>query len=45
VFLLRHTRPAVIDLDPWTQRPDADQLRADRDLIETTSRARETSHP
>ena len=44
VFLLRHTRPAVIDLDPWTQRPDADQLRAERDHIETTTRDRETSH-
>ncbi|HEX3827254.1 MAG TPA: TraM recognition domain-containing protein [Sporichthyaceae bacterium] len=28
LLLLRHSRPAVIDLQPWTARPDADTLRA-----------------
>ena len=35
VLLLRQTRPAVIDLTPWTKRPDADQLRADQAAIES----------
>jgi type IV secretory pathway TraG/TraD family ATPase VirD4 len=35
VLLLRHTRPSVLDLDPWTARPDADTLRAGQGAIET----------
>lgn len=38
VLLLRHTRPAVIDLKPWTARPDADALRAGQAAIESTAR-------
>ncbi|MGQ0843063.1 MAG: type IV secretory system conjugative DNA transfer family protein [Sporichthyaceae bacterium] len=38
VLLLRHTRPAVIDLQPWTARPDADALRAGQAAIDTTAR-------
>ncbi len=34
VLLLRHTRPAVIDLQPWTARPDADELRAGKAATE-----------
>ena len=36
VLLLRQTRPVVIDLQPWTARPDADQLTAGRDQLEST---------
>jgi type IV secretory pathway TraG/TraD family ATPase VirD4 len=34
VLLLRHTRPAVIDLSAWTSRPDAERLRAGQAEIE-----------
>lgn len=34
VLLLRHTRPAVIDLQPWTTRRDAAVLRADQAAVE-----------
>ena len=34
VLLLRQTKPTVIDLQPWTARRDAAQLRADRDAVE-----------
>jgi len=34
VLLLRHTRPSVIDLEPWTSRADADHLRAGQSAIE-----------
>ncbi|OIQ85835.1 TraM recognition site of TraD and TraG [mine drainage metagenome] len=40
VLLLRQTRPAVIDLTPWTRRPDAVRLRADQAAVE-----HETAHP
>ena len=39
VLLLRHTRPAVIDLMPWTRRPDADALRAGQVAVETAAGA------
>lgn len=39
VLLLRHTRPSVIDLTPWTARPDADALRAGQAAIETATAA------
>uniref|UniRef100_UPI00181E232F type IV secretory system conjugative DNA transfer family protein n=1 Tax=Sporichthya sp. TaxID=65475 RepID=UPI00181E232F len=39
VLLLRHTRPTVIDLAPWTQRADADELRAGQAAIEADSAA------
>ncbi|MBA3743177.1 MAG: TraM recognition domain-containing protein [Sporichthya sp.] len=39
VLLLRHTRPAVIDLTPWTQRPDADALRAGQTAVEADTAA------
>lgn len=38
VLLLRHTRPAVIDLGAWTSRSDADQLSRDREAVETAAR-------
>ena len=44
VLLLRHTRPAVIDLQPWTARPDADALRAGQAAIESTARTTSTSN-
>ena len=34
VLLLRQARPAVIDLTPWTKRPDAARLRADQAAVE-----------
>jgi type IV secretory pathway TraG/TraD family ATPase VirD4 len=34
VLLLRHTKPTVIDLQPWTARRDAGVLRADRAAVE-----------
>lgn len=34
VLLLRQTRPTVIDLTPWTVRPDATALRADQKIVE-----------
>jgi type IV secretory pathway TraG/TraD family ATPase VirD4 len=34
VLLLRQTRPAVIDLHPWTNRRDAATLRADQAAVE-----------
>ncbi|WP_149203856.1 TraM recognition domain-containing protein [Actinotalea subterranea] len=37
VLLLRQARPAVIDLAPWTKRPDADRLRADQAAVEHAS--------
>ena len=46
VLLLRHTRPAVIDLQPWPARPDAPSLIADRERIEEQTRASTcTRHP
>ncbi len=34
VILLRATRPIVADLRPWTARPDAAELKADRARLE-----------
>jgi type IV secretory pathway TraG/TraD family ATPase VirD4 len=34
VLLLRHTRPVVVDLLPWTQRRDADELATHRTDVE-----------
>lgn len=34
VLLLRQTKPAVIDLHPWTTRRDATVLRADQAVVE-----------
>lgn len=34
VLLLRQTRPTVIDLAPWTARPDAAALTADQKAVE-----------
>lgn len=39
VVLLRSVRPIVADLRPWTARPDAAALRADRTAIEALLRA------
>jgi type IV secretory pathway TraG/TraD family ATPase VirD4 len=39
VLLLRHTRPSVIDLEPWTARPDAVALRAGQAAIEAACAA------
>ena len=39
VLLLRQARPAVIDLDPWTRRPDAPTLRAGQAQAEAAIRA------
>lgn len=39
VLLLRHTRPSVIDLTPWTVRPDADALCAGQGAIEAATAA------
>ncbi|QZN84921.1 TraM recognition domain-containing protein [Cellulomonas sp. C5510] len=38
VLLLRHTRPVVIDLDPWTVRRDAAALRTDQKGVEAAAR-------
>ncbi|KGM17907.1 type VI secretion protein [Actinotalea fermentans ATCC 43279 = JCM 9966 = DSM 3133] len=38
VLLLRHTRPVVIDLAPWTARRDAAALRADQKAVEAAAR-------
>ncbi len=38
-LLLRQARPAVIDLQPWTARRDADQLRAAQRQVEAASAA------
>jgi hypothetical protein len=38
VLLLRRTRPAVLDLTPWTHRRDAATLRAGRTRLETDIR-------
>jgi hypothetical protein len=35
VILLRTTRPIITDLRPWTARPDATQLQADRRQLES----------
>jgi len=35
VLLLRHARPAVVDLQAWVDRPDARQLSADRASVES----------
>ena len=35
VLLLRHTRPVVIDLKPWTARPDAAALRDAKTDVES----------
>nr|WP_308160590.1 TraM recognition domain-containing protein [Cellulomonas algicola] len=34
ILLLRQTAPTVIDLSPWTARPDATALRADQRAVE-----------
>jgi type IV secretion system protein VirD4 len=39
ILLLRHTRPAVIDLDPWTRRPDAEELRTGQVAVEVAAAA------
>jgi type IV secretion system protein VirD4 len=39
VLLLRQARPAVIDLDPWTRRPDAPTLRTGQAQAEAAIRA------
>jgi len=41
VTLLRTTRPIITDLRPWTARPDATQLQADRAAIETALQTHE----
>jgi hypothetical protein len=38
-ILLRAAPPIVTDLSPWTGRRDADQLTADRRLIEQMLRS------
>src|SRR6218665_1863774 len=35
IVLLRTARPIVASFAPWTSRPDADQLRADRAAVES----------
>ena len=40
VLLLRQARPAVVDLTPWTRRPDAARLWADQAVVEHN-----TAHP
>ena len=37
VLLLRHIRPSVIDLTPWTARPDVEALRAGQAAIEAAT--------
>ena len=38
LILLRSAPPLVTDLRPWTQRPDAPQLAADRATVERSLR-------
>jgi type IV secretion system protein VirD4 len=40
LVLLRSAPPVVTNLRPWTARPDAEQLRVDRAVVETTLRRR-----
>ena len=45
VLLLRHSRPAVIDLHSWTRRPDHPQLEDDRAAVEAdTARTDDDRH-
>ncbi len=37
LLLLRHTRPSVIDLDPWTTRPNTEALRVGQSAVERAS--------
>jgi len=37
VLLLRHTRPVVIDLQGWPDRPDAARLVAGRRAVEAAT--------
>jgi hypothetical protein len=37
VLLLRHARPAVVDLQPWTSRSDVERLRADQGRVEAAA--------
>jgi type IV secretion system protein VirD4 len=39
MLLLRRTRPAIVDLTRWDQRPDAQQLRAAQESFEAASLA------
>ncbi|MGE3796032.1 MAG: hypothetical protein AB7I38_19195, partial [Dehalococcoidia bacterium] len=39
VLLLRHARPAIIDLAPWPSRPDAAALTAGQQRIEAATAA------
>ncbi|TXN29813.1 type IV secretory system conjugative DNA transfer family protein [Lacisediminihabitans profunda] len=39
VVMLRTSRPIVVDLRPWTARPDAHQLQTDRSEVEGQLRA------
>ena len=39
VLLLRQSRPTIIDLQPWTRRPDALTLRAGQAQVESAIRA------
>ncbi|MFB7251229.1 type IV secretory system conjugative DNA transfer family protein [Microbacterium sp. NPDC056234] len=38
VIVLRSARPIVADLHPWTRRPEADALKAERSAVEETIR-------
>lgn len=40
LVLLRSARPVVVDLRPWTKRPDAERLTADRTAVEAELRRR-----
>lgn len=40
LVLLRSAPPLVTDLRPWTDRPDAEQLRTDREAVEAKLRRR-----
>ncbi|NMR19195.1 type IV secretory system conjugative DNA transfer family protein [Cellulomonas fimi] len=45
ILLLRQTRPVVIDLQPWTGRPDAPRLRADQTAVEVAAAHATTEVP
>jgi type IV secretion system protein VirD4 len=43
LLLLRSAKPIIVTLQPWTARPDAKAIRADRAATETTVRAAATA--
>jgi type IV secretory pathway TraG/TraD family ATPase VirD4 len=45
VLLLRSAPPVLLDLEPWTARPDATRLRAERESLEAALRSAASKSP